>query len=154
MFLDDFGMVWDGLGDVLGDVLGDDLGDDFGMVLSAFAKSALEHILLHKRRVNNFICLHTIQCTIDISRSMKSLRITVPYFNDIESTFGANGQAVNKVIRFGRCAIDHRCNYVIQKDIRNIFLVTTKGITSSTNVIMALPQGGRRITHEEEHSFR
>lgn len=84
---------------------------------------------------------------------MKLLCIRIPYFNDIEPAFRANGDSIDFIGRIDRRALQHGRDDIVKIHLVCLFLLTSEGIASSTDMMVALPQRRCRILHHEEHSL-
>ena len=81
---------------------------------------------------------------------MELLRVRIPHLDNVKPSFGANRDSIGAMFRRGGGFIQDARDRIGQKDIADILLGATKGVASSTNMVMALPQRRRGITHQKE----
>ena len=110
------------------------------------------HFLLHKRRIDN-IRLTNRADRRQISGLAELLCVCIPHLHNIEPALWANRNPIHRVGRIGRKSAQHGCNAIIQINIRGILFLAPKRVATTANVMMALPQWRRRITHQEEHAI-
>ena len=94
---------------------------------------------------------HAADCAIQARRALKLLCIRIPYFNNIEPTFRANRDSIDFVGRIDRRPLQHGRDDIVEIHLVCLFLFTSEGITSSADMMVALPQRRRWILHREEH---
>ena len=109
------------------------------------------HFLLNKRRIDDVALTNTRELCLKLRRKMKLLRVGIPYLNDVKSSLGANRDSIRAMFRRGGGFIQDARDRIGQKDVADILLGATKGVASSANMVMALPQRWRGVTHQKEH---
>lgn len=110
-----------------------------GCVSGACAGVSTSHFLLNKRRIDNIGFFNRSNGYNQITWRMIGLSIRIPHFNDIESSLGANRESIHTISRIGRYRIKHCSDNIGKKCLGRIFLLTAKGVTSATNMVMVLP---------------
>jgi len=82
---------------------------------------------------------------------MELLRIRIPHLDNVKSSLGADRDSIGAMIRGRRDRIQKTGDRIGQKDVAYILFGATKGVASSTDMVMAFPQRRRGVTHQKEH---
>ena len=109
------------------------------------------HFLLNKRRIDNVALTNTREVRLKLRRKVELLRIRIPHLNNVKSSLRADRDSIGAMIRRRRDRIQKTGDRIGQKDVAYIFFGATKGVASSTDMVMAFPQRRRGVTHQKEH---
>lgn len=110
------------------------------------------HFLLNEWCVDNIGVANGTD-RYQIGRLTKLLCICIPDLDDIEPSLRANGNSIHRIGRIRRKPTKHGRDAVIQINLSSILFLAPKGIATAANVMMALPQWRRWVTHQEEHTI-
>ena len=109
------------------------------------------HFLLNKRRIDDVALTNTREVRLKLRRKVELLRIRIPHLDNVKPSLGADRDTIGAMIR-SRCGcIQDASDRIGQKDVAYILFGATKGVASSTDMVMAFPQRRRGVTHQKEH---